>query len=75
MCFVFRQLPDDPPPEPVRPLTDLDRLADDVLAFAIAWSAVRFRGLTAAQAGDARRLVQAETQQLEAYHQAMEAGL
>jgi hypothetical protein len=72
MCFQFKP---DPLPEPVRPLTDLERLADDVLNFAVAWASVRFHGLTAAQAGEARRLVQAETARLVAYRNGMEAGI
>ena len=70
MCFQFLE----PLPEPVRPMSELDRLVDDLLGFASSWAEARFYG------GDwtvdeARRVVRHEIEKLNAIYRMREDGL
>lgn len=69
MCMHWQP---DPLPEPP-PMTDLDRLCDDVLDLAVAWSEAFLVGRL--NVHEARRLVQHETEKLRAVRRMMEAGL
>lgn len=55
------------------PMSDLDRLCDDLIGLASAWSDVRLRGVS--DVCEARRLVQYETERLRCIAKMMEDGI
>jgi hypothetical protein len=71
MCFQFK--PPDPLPEPVPPLTDLDRLIDDLIAFAGAWAGAHLHGNWTV--ADARKKVRLETERLRCIESMKRQGL